>query len=145
MCIASAVVSRIKTVKPLTRMETIEYKITEFHGVGGSCRGTIADLMLDAHLIPRCGLIPPFRAIAAIFRSGGGNAGMSPGCVWVPFELNEEDYWQAVARLEKATPDELRSRYRDPHIVGEIRSDYGATDIDDYQLWLQSIAHRGLE
>src|SRR5205809_5364018 len=104
-------------------MKTIEYTITEFHGADGQCRGTVADLMLDAHLIPRCGLIPPFRVVAAVIRIGGGDAGMSPGCAWEPFELSEEDYWQAVAYLERVTLEELRSRHRDPQIVGEIRAD----------------------
>ena len=52
-------------------METIEYTVTEFHGPDGLCRGTVADLMLDTHLIPQCGLIPPFPVVAALFLMGG--------------------------------------------------------------------------
>jgi hypothetical protein len=61
-------------------METIEYTVTDRHA-DGLCRGTVADLMLDAHL--------------------------SPGCVRQPFELSEDDYWEAVARLERFTPEDL--------------------------------------
>jgi hypothetical protein len=125
-------------------METIEYSVTEFHGPDGQCRGTVADLMLDAYLIPPCGLIPPFRVVAAVFRSGGSGGGMSPGCVWQPFELSEGDYLQAVERLERFTPDDLRSRHRDPHIASEIQPDYAAPDTDDYSAWLESLVHRGL-
>ena len=103
-------------------METIEYTVTEFHGADGRCHGTVADLMLDTHMIPPCGLIPPFRVVAAVIRSGGSRGGMSPDCVWAPFELSEEDYSQAIARLERFTPDDLRGRHRDPHIAGEIRT-----------------------
>lgn len=124
-------------------MNTIEYTVTEFHGPDGQCRGTVADLMLDAHLIPPCGLIPPFRVMAALVRLGRSGGGMSPGCVWQPFELSEEDYWQAVQRLEQFTPDELRSRHRDPHISGGMQPDYSAPETADYLAWLQSLVQRG--
>src|SRR5215813_928135 len=124
-------------------METVEYTVTEFHGSDGQCRGSIADLIFDAHMIPRCGLIPPFRVVAALCRSGGSRGGMSPGCIWQPFELSEADYWQAVQQLEQFTHSDLRSRHRDPQIAGEIQPDYGAPDTDDYLTWLDSLVKRG--
>lgn len=125
-------------------MEKIEYTITEFHGPDEKCRGSVADLMLDAHIIPRCGFIPPFQVVAAVLRSGGGNGGMSPGCIWQPFELSEDDYWEAVRRLEQLSPEDLRSRHRDPHITGEIQPDYAAPDTEDYRAWVDSLVQRGL-
>ena len=124
-------------------MDTIECSVTEFHGADGQCRGTVADLMLDAHMIPPCGLIPPFRVVAGVIRSGGSRGGMSSGCVWSPFELSEDEYYQAVARLERFTPDELKCWHRDPHIVGEIQPDHSAPDTDDYFVWLDSLVQRG--
>ena len=131
-------------VSPLHRMDTVEYTVTEFHGSDGQCRGSVADLILDAHMIPRCGLIPPFRVVAALCRSGGSGGGMSPGCIWQPFELTEGAYWQAVQCLEEFTTEDLTSRHRDPCIVGEIRPDYAAPDTDDYSIWLRSLVQRGL-
>ena len=127
----------------MQRMQTIEYTVTELHGADGQCCGTVADLMLDAHMIPPCGLIPPFRVVAALIRSGGSRGGMSPGCTWLPFELSEDEYSRAIARLESLTPDEVRGRHRDAHIVGEIQPDYSAPDTDDYQTWLDSLVQRG--
>ena len=101
-------------------MDTIECSVTEFHGADGQCRGTVADLMLDAHMIPPCGLIPPFRVVAGVIRSGGSRGGMSSG-----------------------TPDELKCWHRDPHIVGEIQPDHSAPDTDDYLVWLDSLVQRG--
>jgi hypothetical protein len=124
-------------------MKTIKYIVTEFHGPDSQCCGSVTDLMLDAHLIPRCGLIPPFRVVEAIFRKGGGNGGMSPGCIWEAFELSENSYWQAVQHLEQLTPDDLKIRHRDPKIIGEIRPDYTAPDTDDYAVWLESLVRRG--
>ena len=124
-------------------METIEYTVTEFHGADGQRRGTVADLMLDAQMIPPCGLIPPFRVVAAVIRSGSSGGGMSPGCVWSSFELSEDEYFQAIARLERLTPEDLRGRHRDPHIAAEIRPDYSAPETDDYLVWLDSLVQRG--
>lgn len=124
-------------------METIEYTVTEFQDAGDQCRGTVADLILDAHLIPSCGLIPPFRVVAEVMRSGGGDGGMGPGCIWSPFELSEADYFEAVACLERFTTDDLKGRHRDPGIVGEIQPDYSAPDTDDYLVWLDSLVQRG--
>jgi hypothetical protein len=124
-------------------MEKLDYTVTEAHGPAERCRGTLADLILDAHLIPHCGLVPPFRVAASVLRSGGSDGGMSPGCIWEPFELREDDYWQAIAHLEQLTPDDLRSRHRDPHIAGEIQQDYSAPETDDYIVWLDSLVQRG--
>ena len=125
-------------------MGTIEYQVTDFHGSDEECRGTLVDLILDASLIPRCGLIPPFRVMAAALRTGGGDGGMSSGCIWKPFELSEDNYWQAVERLEKYAPDDIKSRHRDPQIAGEIRQDYAAPDTDDWATWHDSLAQRKL-
>jgi hypothetical protein len=125
-------------------VDKIEYTVTDRHHANAKCRGALTDLILDAHLIPRCGLIPPSRVLAAVLRKGGGNGGMSSGCIWTPFELSEDDYWAAVERLERFMPDDLTSRHRDPQITGEIRQDDTAPDTDDYGAWLKSLAHRGL-
>lgn len=125
-------------------MNTLEYTVTEPHSADALCRGTVADLMLDAHVIPQCGLIPPFEVVAAVFRSADSSGGgMSPGCKWHSFELSERDYWEAVARLEQFTLDELTARHRDPRITGEVRVDYDAPDTNDYAVWLQSLVCRG--
>jgi hypothetical protein len=124
-------------------MENIEYTVTEFHAPGGKCRGTLSDLILDADIIPRCGLIPPFRVVAAVLRSGGSDGGMSPGCIWEPFDLREEDYLQAVDKLERLTPDDLASRHRVRQFTDEVRPDYSAPDTDDYIVWLDSLVTRG--
>jgi hypothetical protein len=69
---------------------------------------------------------------------------MSPDCIWQPFDLSEDEYWQAVQRLEQFTPEDLRGRHRDPCIVGEIQQDYSAPDTDHYLTWLDSLKQRGL-
>lgn len=68
---------------------------------------------------------------------------MSPGCIWEPFELREDDYWLAIEKLENFSPEDLRGRHRDPHIVGELQPDYSAPETDDYVAWLDSLVQRG--
>lgn len=124
-------------------MSKIEYTVTEFHAPDAVCRGTLADLILDADIIPSCGLMPPFRVVAAVIRHGGGNSGMSPGCKWEPFELREEDFWKAVEKLERLTRGDLASRHRVRQFSDELRPDYSAPDTDSYAIWLKSLVMRG--
>src|SRR2546427_12906337 len=119
-------------------MEKLEYIVTEPHSADAAVRGTLADLVLDAHLIAPCGLIPPFIVLQEQLRSGGGNAGMSPGCVWEPFELTEPDYSDMVGQLEMLTREDLASRHRNLQIVGEIRPDYGAGGAKNWHEWMNS-------
>jgi len=125
-------------------MEKLEYIITEPHSSDAPVRGTLADLVLDAYLISRCGLIPPFLVLQDQLRSGGGNAGMSPGCIWEPFELTESNYLDMVGQLEMLTPEDLTLRHRNPYIVGEIRPDYGGRKAKNWREWTDSLVHRGL-
>lgn len=122
-------------------MEMIEYTLTEYHGPDSQCRGSLADLLLDAFLIHRSGLVPPFRILRKSLLTGG--SGGLPGCVWQPFGLSEDDYWEAVDRLGQMTHHDFQFRYRDPHISDDIRPDYDAPDTEDYSIWLDSLGHRG--
>ena len=82
-------------------------------------------------------------SIAAVLRTGGGDGGMSPGCIWEPFGLGDEDYWQAVDKLERLTRDDLASRHRVRQFTDELRPDYSAPDTDDYGVWADSLVTRG--
>lgn len=136
-------VAELVALATTTFMEKIEYFISEIHSPGGPCRGRLADLILDAHFIQRCGFIPPFRVLRSLLHRGTSGGGMSPGCEWQPFELSEDDYYQLVEALERLTPEDLKLRHRDPQIVGEIRPDYDGPDTDDYDVWAESLVHRG--
>ena len=55
----------------LSFMRKIEYTSTEPFAPDTNGRGTLADLVLDARMIPPCGLIPPFRVVASLLDQGG--------------------------------------------------------------------------
>ena len=124
-------------------MEKIEYTLTDFRHPEPQCRGTLADLVIDALVIPQCGLIPPFPVLRAILRTGGGDEGMSPGCIWQPFELSETQYWQIVQQLEAMPLDDFKLRRRDAHFTDELRADDRSLETESYQVWLDSLVHRG--
>jgi hypothetical protein len=124
-------------------VEKIEYIVTDFHSPDSKCRGSLADLVLDSIVIPPCGLIPPYKVLRSVLRTGGASAGMSPGCIWQPFELSEAEYWQIVEKLASFTAEDVSMRHRNPQITGEIRPDYGAPEMEDYQVWLESLVNRG--
>jgi hypothetical protein len=125
-------------------LEKFIYTVTGCQTPQAPVKGTLVDLVLDAYLIPRCGLIPPFAALREQLRTGGGDGGMSPGCIWEPIDPIEPDYLDMVSKLEALTPEDLSLRHRNPQIVGEIRSDYAGTNAKSWREWQDSLAHRGL-
>ena len=125
-------------------MKKFEYTVTNFRAGEATVRGSLADLVLDALVIPRCGLIPPFAILRDHFRTGGGDGGMSPGCSWEAFELTESDYLDIVDELQKLTPDDLALRHRNPQITGEIRPDYAGEKATTWNEWRDSLKRRGL-
>jgi len=102
----------------------------------------IANLMLDAGIIPSCGSIPPLRVVARVFQVGHSPEGAGQHFTWEAFKLDEGDYWAAIAELEKSTAEELRSR-------PEIRADKLKLDVqgppgDDFGEWIESLRARSL-
>ena len=67
----------------------------------------IVELSLARHIIPSCGLIPPFLVLADILRKGSSPENKHS---WEPVELKEPIYWKTVLRLEKLEPKALSSR-----------------------------------
>lgn len=102
----------------------------------------LAILMLEAGIIPSCGLIPPPRIVARVLRDGHAPESTGRKCTWEPCELNEWHFWIAVGRLEEARPEDLESR---PDLVGvKLSLDVGAAEVNDFEGWTRTIVARGL-
>jgi Protein of unknown function (DUF4240) len=69
----------------------------------------VKTIMLNAGIIPSCGLIPPVRIVAKILQTGKSPKSSGRNYSWEPFDFDENYYWNAVSQLEKATPIELKS------------------------------------
>jgi|GEM_PF-1259296 len=101
-------------------MEKITYY--KIPATGGSLRlkeGTVKDLLLsipyllNAHIPPKrrvkgTGVIPPLKIINEILATGIDSEGMSGGCKWEPFQINEDIFKQLLAELAVDDPDYFR-------------------------------------
>lgn len=62
-------------------------------------RGSLADLALALPYVV-IDEIPPRRVLNDVLRRGGLDAGMSGGCLWEPFEIDDAEYEQLVHELQ---------------------------------------------
>lgn len=102
----------------------------------------LAQLMLDARIIPSCGLIPPPGTTLQVFRSGGSPSPLAKVKAWEPFDIDEGHYWIAVRCLDQPSPEALSNR---PDLAGiEITVDTEAGAVTNYADWENSLRTRGL-
>jgi hypothetical protein len=102
----------------------------------------VVNVLLKSGIIPTCGLIPPLRVLEQVLRTG--HAPESTGCLhtWPPIELEEEHYWSAVVRLEKMSPQERISRANLQ--TANLKQDLGASNIERFDDWIETLQQRGL-
>jgi hypothetical protein len=115
-------------------MEKITYY--KIPATGGSLRlkeGTVKDLLLsipyllNAHIplqrrVKGTGVIPPLKIINEILTTGIDSAGMSGGCKWEPFQINEDIFKQLLAELTADDPNYFR--FINPPESVKTRSDW---------------------
>ena len=101
-----------------------------------------ADLLLKAGIIPCCGLIPPFRVVRQVLKSGQSPRSAGSSLSWEPYDLNESHYWSAVMLLEKMSPEEKCSRSELANI--KLSLDLKCSGVDNYEDWMESLNQRGL-
>jgi hypothetical protein len=102
----------------------------------------LAELLLDSGIVSSRGMVPPFRVVASVLRTGRSPVITGKQCSWQPIELDEGDYWSVLRHLEKATPYQLRLR---PELHdAKIQLDPRQVPNDDYDLWIESLRMRGL-
>jgi hypothetical protein len=102
----------------------------------------LAELMLDAHIIPSCGLIPPPRTALQVFCSGRSPSPLAKVKCWQAFDIDEGHYWIAARCLHQPSPDALGNR---PDLVGvKITVDTGSGPVTTYAEWERSLRIRGL-
>ena len=102
----------------------------------------LADLLLDAGIVPSCGKIPPFGVVARVFRTGHAPAAIGNSFSWEPFELAESDYWRMLRHLERPDAEQLNRRPNLRSVVMQL--DPQRVPDDDYDRWLESLRARGL-
>jgi len=104
--------------------------------------GEVANLMLAAGIVHPSGLIPPFRIVAGVLRTGQSPALTQPPHTWKPFELVENIFWMAVSQLENSPNETLKPRPALPGI--ELKLDVGAPNANNIEEWTRTLIQRGL-
>ena len=75
-----------------------------FHVLAGTgdgrtrVEGTLPQLVREIPALLSCGLVPPRAIMNEVLRRGSWDAGMSGGCQWTPFEIDDEE-WDELASL----------------------------------------------
>ena len=114
----------------------------------------LAHLLLDAGIVPSCGLIPPPRIVAQVLRSGCSPCDSATLQTWEPFDLDEGHYGIAARNLrESSAPTHRRSYDWDkgteslvtrPDLAGvKIDVDTGASSASTWSEWVESLKSRG--
>jgi hypothetical protein len=62
-------------------------------------KATIIEFILDIPYLLNYGLVPPLHILNEIFKTGFEDAGMSGGCKWEPFKIDQNEYEEIVKTL----------------------------------------------
>jgi hypothetical protein len=97
-------------------MRTLDYILLPPVGDAETAtRGSVAALLRDIPYLLIGGLIPPLVVINEILRKGVDDAGMSGGCRWDPFEIDESEFAEVVREIEAGGDRDGRPlRYEEP-------------------------------
>jgi hypothetical protein len=98
-------------------------------------------IMLEG-IIPSCGVIPPYRVVAKVLRSGRSPESSNLHRTWAPFDFEETHYWTAAFQLEKIKPEELHFR---PDLKGvQLKIDHRNPETDEFEDWMRTLKDRGM-
>lgn len=76
-------------------IDNVRYKTFSVGNAGTWCRGSVADLLMSMpYLVPHSTYetLPKLSLLNEILLTGCYDCGMSGGCEWKPFQINEQDY-----------------------------------------------------
>lgn len=84
-------------------MRTVRYKITPpinpFNEPVPHTLGSLVEFVLAMPHLLEFGAIPPLPVFNQLLLTGLYDAGMSGGCQWKPFQIEEEEYDELVLEL----------------------------------------------
>jgi hypothetical protein len=89
------------------------------------------------HLAP-CGVFPPLHILNDLLRTGGGDAGMSPGASWEPFELDAGEYEALAKAVLDTSPTTFGSSPRFAQV--QLMFDHDFDYIVDRMVWNRAVS-----
>ena len=128
------------TMKTVTINEPIQYYRHEYFYEPEPVTGRLLGLVYDIPYFGASGVFPPHHIANKIFRSGGGDGGMSPGASWTPFEISEETYRVLLEQVLTTDPGTLKeeSRYCDIKFIEDNTFDA----IVNKMQWFQAVCQK---
>ena len=125
------------------RLRTLEYERYEFHQDAPEPRtGSLAEFVLDVPYLLFNGVVPPLRILNAVLRTGGGDAGMSPGTGWKPFRITRQEYDELVRHLRAMDLKALRRRRRARYVPARIVVDEALGTCRTQLDWLRRVREK---
>lgn len=85
----------------------ISYTYRPPTGCEQEVKDDLVNLLLDIPSLFFLNYVPPIAVLNDVLSSGGRDAGMSGGCTWQPFALDETDYGAVINRLKAMTDRQL--------------------------------------
>jgi hypothetical protein len=86
-------------------LRPVRYTLSGMGGYEERIDGDLGSLLREIPYLLINRLLPPRRVVNAILAQGFAEAGMSGGCDWEPFEIDEAE-WEALRAALAADPDE---------------------------------------
>lgn len=122
-------------------MRTVTYRQYEPHPGWSEPRSApLTTFIYDVPYLLCWGVVPPHHLLNEILNQGGGDAGMSPGADWHPFEISHEEYQELCADLELIDPLSLKHQARYIWIKAKRAPEFD--DIADYVDWGRAITEK---
>lgn len=109
----------------------ISYTYRPPTGCEQEVKDDLVNFLLDIPSLFFLNYVPPIAVLNDVLASGGRDAGMSGGCKWQPFALDETDYVAVINRL-KTMADR-------PLVFVE-----SPTDIQSFNQWMPWVMHHKL-
>ena len=121
-------------------MRTVTYERLEFHQDEPEHRtAALAEFVLDVPYLTCHGVIPPRHVLNEVLSSGGGDAGMSPGAVWEPFSISEDEYTTLVADLLELDLHDIATSGRGRFVPKTLFVDSEVTEPKTHLEWITEI------
>lgn len=127
-------------------MRKIKYK--KLPCVGEETISTEGDLLQFVQDIPYLftfNLIPPINVLNDIFKSGLEDAGMSGGCQWEPFEINQDEYDELIISLQNLSKNNYKVVFAPKWVktktdwhIWKSKYELGIPTQKHYKLWKEN-------
>ena len=121
-------------------MRTLKYQRHEFHQDAPDIRqASLAEFVLDVPYLLARGVVPPHHILNAVLQTGGGDAGMSPGTGWEPFQVTTQEYEELLEHLRGMDLDQVQDQDRARFVPDRILLDETLWDCTTHHEWLRQV------